>query len=430
MRLTKSHIKEITWIAAGQATTFLGGVAGIKILTNLLTPDQYGTLALALTFAVLSQQVWAGPLQQAVNRNVSPYLQSGRLPELIATGTSVYLGAASILLLILISGIFATSFFLHLSAGLQRVLILGALLAAIQPAFELPQGIYVQLRQRRSVALYQATAALARPLAAAALIVTCGANAMWAILGILLVMLLLAGLQGRHVIQLSKGGRASTNLAWSLVRFAAPYLSWGMLSWGVTAGDRWILKATTTTAVVGLYVVAAQLSTIVPRLASQLISSFVIPILNEIAGFGTEKHRLRRAISMNLIVIAVVSSLGVIGAIGMAVFGKPLLTLLTGPRYSSAAFGLPWLFAGSTMYEVGYLCFNIGPLLYQPHAFMVPRIVAYGITLCLMGLFSLHWGFEGMVSAYFIGAMVHLSATGATAIRLYKEVLGRKSQGA
>ncbi|MHB8533845.1 MAG: lipopolysaccharide biosynthesis protein [Sulfuricaulis sp.] len=423
MRLTKSHLKELSWIAAGQVATFVGGVAGIKVLTSLLDPGQYGILALALTFATLSQQAWSGPLQQAVNRNVAPFMQTGRLPVLIATGTFVYLRMAVGQGIILSCGILSAGFFLHLSVDLQAALLLGVLLAAIQPAFELPQGVYVQLRQRRMVAIFQGVAALVRPMAAAVLIINCGANAVWAMMGMLIAMLAMAGAQGRQMISLARGGEHSKDIGWSLVRFAAPYLAWGTLSWGVTAGDRWILGATNSAEVVGLYVVAIQVSTIVPRLASQMISSFVLPILNEIAGFGTEEHKIRRAMFVNSLIIAGVGALGVIGALIMGMFGMPLLALLAGPSYDSVAFALPWLFAGSAMYEVAYLCFNIGPLLYRPQAFMIPRMAAYGVTLCLMGLFTVCWGLDGMVAAYVIGATIQLGATAFTAVRLYKDAI-------
>ena len=85
----------------------VGGVAAIKVLTSLLAPEQYGMFSLALTLAVFSQQVWAGPLQQAINRYVAPYLQTLRLPELIATGTFVYLRIALVQAILLLCGIVA-----------------------------------------------------------------------------------------------------------------------------------------------------------------------------------------------------------------------------------------------------------------------------------------------------------------------------------
>lgn len=426
MRLRKSHLKEVAWIATGQVATVIGGIAGIKVLTSLLAPEQYGALALGLTLAALSQQVWAGPLQQAVNRYVVPYLQTGRLPTLIATGTFVYVRIALAQAILLFCGIVAAGAMFHLDRGLQQALLLGVLLAAVQPAFELPQGIYVQLRQRRMVALYQGVSALARPMMAAALILAFGANAAWAMLGTLIATLALAGIQGRQIMVLGRGGANSKELGWNLLRFAAPYLTWGTLSWGVTAGDRWILGLTSTAEVVGFYVVAFQVSTIIPRMAGQLVSGFIVPILNEMVGAGNEQSKVKQAVFMNGMVMLGVTVVGVIGAMGMSIFGKDIVALLTGPGYSKIAFALPWLFAGGAMYEVAYLCFGVGPLLFRPNEFMRPRVIAYGITLSLMLLLTLRWELEGMVAAYFIGAFVHLGVTAFTARKLYKEVMGKE----
>ena len=425
VRLTKSHLKEVAWIAAGQAATVVGGVAAIKVLTSLLAPEQYGKFSLALTLAIFSQQVWAGPLQQAINRYVAPYLQTQRLPELIATGTFVYLRIALVQAILLLGGIVAAGALFHLDKDFQHALLLGVLLAAVQPLFDLPQGIYVQLRQRGKVAVYQGVSALARPLIAAALILALGANAVWAMLGTLIATLVLAAVQGKGLVALGKGGAHSNELGWNLVRFAAPYATWGTLSWGVTAGDRWILGMTATVEVVGLYVVALQIGTILPRLAGQLVSSFIVPILNEMAGVGAELHKVKQAVFLNTFVMLGVGALGVIGALGVSVFGKELMALLTGPGYDKVAFALPWFFAGGVMYEMAFLCFGVGPLLYRPQAFVLGRMTAYGVTLCLMVLLTLHWGLTGMVAAYFIGAFMHLVATGYIALKLYKEVLGR-----
>ena len=54
--------KEFTWIVLGQAATMLGALVGVRILTGLLAPAEYGQLALGMTAATLIQSVVLGPL--------------------------------------------------------------------------------------------------------------------------------------------------------------------------------------------------------------------------------------------------------------------------------------------------------------------------------------------------------------------------------
>lgn len=413
------------WVATGQAFVVLGGLVGIKVLTSLLTPSDYGLLTLGLTFTALSQQVWAGPLLQALARNVSPLKQLGRLDVLIATGRVACLGLASAQTLVLGAGICAAAVLFDLDVHLRNVLLLGALLAAIQATFDIAQGVRGQLRQRRAVALRQGTFTLARPLCAAAVVMMCGAGANWAMLGIITATAAFTVLDSKWMAGLTAGAKHSTELARDVVRFAVPYVGWGLMSWGVTAGDRWILQVTNNGDLVGLYAVAIQIGTIIPRVMGSLINTFLAPILCEIAGSGKERNSVQRAVAINAVAIALFAACGAIGALAMALLSGPLVTMLTGPGYEQIAAVLPWLFLGAVINEIASLCFTVGPLLYNPQAFMKPRMAAYAVTFCLMAGCTALWKLEGMVAAVVLGALAQLTVNGFTAIRLYKQAMVR-----
>ena len=55
--------KEVTWISIGQAGTAVAGIFGIKLLTNVLGPAEFGKLSLATTIvALISTNFLFGPL--------------------------------------------------------------------------------------------------------------------------------------------------------------------------------------------------------------------------------------------------------------------------------------------------------------------------------------------------------------------------------
>ena len=70
---------ELAWVVTGQLLAFLGGFAGIKILTNVLGPEGYGQLALGLTIAGLLNMFVYGPIGQVVLRFFSVYRERGEL---------------------------------------------------------------------------------------------------------------------------------------------------------------------------------------------------------------------------------------------------------------------------------------------------------------------------------------------------------------
>ena len=71
--------KESFWIAAGNAAAVLGGLAGIRILTELMTPAEYGELALGVTIAVFANQIFSGPLSGGATRFYSLAVERGEL---------------------------------------------------------------------------------------------------------------------------------------------------------------------------------------------------------------------------------------------------------------------------------------------------------------------------------------------------------------
>ena len=61
VRIVKA-VREISWITIGQLFIVIGGLFGVRILTNYLTPSQYGHLSLGLSLGVLINGVFIGPI--------------------------------------------------------------------------------------------------------------------------------------------------------------------------------------------------------------------------------------------------------------------------------------------------------------------------------------------------------------------------------
>ena len=60
--------KEMAWVCLGQSVAVLGGIVGVRWLTELLLPATFGQLALGMTVAALVQQVVLAPPAQAALR--------------------------------------------------------------------------------------------------------------------------------------------------------------------------------------------------------------------------------------------------------------------------------------------------------------------------------------------------------------------------
>ena len=56
----RAAFTEVAWVVAGQAAAVVGSLALLRLLTTIMTPDEYGRLALGLTLAGLVGHARAG----------------------------------------------------------------------------------------------------------------------------------------------------------------------------------------------------------------------------------------------------------------------------------------------------------------------------------------------------------------------------------
>lgn len=63
--------KEGGWIVLGQVAVVVGSLVMMRMLTEYLTPGQYGELALGLTVAILGNQVVMGGVVNGIGRYYS-----------------------------------------------------------------------------------------------------------------------------------------------------------------------------------------------------------------------------------------------------------------------------------------------------------------------------------------------------------------------
>ena len=72
-------IKEGSWIVLGQLMMIAGSLVGVRLLTELLSPDAYGQLALGMTIATLVNQIVLGPLGGGIIRFYAHAVESSDL---------------------------------------------------------------------------------------------------------------------------------------------------------------------------------------------------------------------------------------------------------------------------------------------------------------------------------------------------------------
>ena len=89
--------REFLWVAVGQGASILGGLVGVRVLTQALPPSAYGELALAMTVVFLAQQTVLSPLSSASLRFFSAARDARELPAFFSGVRSLLTRAVGVL---------------------------------------------------------------------------------------------------------------------------------------------------------------------------------------------------------------------------------------------------------------------------------------------------------------------------------------------
>lgn len=347
--------REGFWIAIGQAGVVIGSLLGVRILTGLLPPAEYGELALGLTVATFVGQVLFGPLGNGATRFYALACERGQLGDYVAAlRRLILLGTGAVLLagILAVSGLAAIGR-LRLST-IVGVAVVFAILSGYNSSLN---GVQNAARQRAVVALHQGLEAWAKFLVAAGLIVLLGAMSSVVLIGYSVAVLIVLWSQYLFFRRAVLAGTTSLGDAsvWrrKIWDYSWPFASWGLFTWAQLASDRWSLEFFSTTRDVGLYAVLFRLGYYPMQMASGMALQFLAPIFYQRAGDGRDSRknadvsRLCRRLTVLILIVTIT------GVVLTSFFHNEIFETLAGKRYASASGLLPWVLASGGIFAAG-----------------------------------------------------------------------------
>jgi O-antigen/teichoic acid export membrane protein len=373
---------EAFWVFGGQVGVALGGLVGIKILTHLLSPHEFGRFSIANTIILLVGVNIFGPLGQGLMRYWSIVQYRNELNDYInASGKHIRL-------LFYISGLLSVliglaTFFSH---GRDWVWII--VLALISGAFTgwagIRLSILVAARRRQYVSVFNVLTAFAKPLTAAILVVSLARQANMAVLAFLIIACasaVIAESRFREMaeerlpaLEIDPGNHRNYDLGRSILSFAAPFFIWSLFAWAHQSCDRWALLTFQGADTVGAYSVIAQLAFYPLAFGSGFLSNFLIPIAYQRAG-GLQSPKAINSGNKVLIVMAVLYVAG--AALLILVFyffHRQLVLLISNEKYAQYSSLLPMLTAAWSFYYFGQILSGFGFLVNRPNVYILPIV--------------------------------------------------------
>jgi O-antigen/teichoic acid export membrane protein len=418
--MRQRHVIDGLWLAAGVVLTALGTLAGTRMLTSLLLPQEFGVLNLTLGACVLALNLACAPFTQAAIHFYAVFAAHGRVDELRAQLRRSLTRSARWIVLALVAGaVYAAWRGIPLvMVGLLAIYIAAEGWRAVELSF-----LNLQRRHRAWV-LWMVLDAWLKPAAAALAIELAGASPVLAFacyVGVSLALLALFTRRTRDdaVPEAEEQSRYlapdAAELPSRMWQYAAPLVPLGFISWSIGLGDRYIIGALLGLADAGAYAAAYGLSSAPFMMFSNIAEQGFRPVYQR-AVSGRDELHARRVLGWWLTTVIIVSAVGVML---FALLHSYLASWFLGEKYHYAASLMPWIALGYAARAVSYVFERICHAYGRTGAALLIQSCAGVAGLLATPLAIVAWGLHGAALAVPVAftAQLALAIGVASAVR-------------
>lgn len=408
----KRLAKEGTWIVAGKIAVVLGSLALVRVLTEFLTPAEYGQLALGLTLVALYGKVVFGGISAGIGRHYAiaaerndlhGYLVASRRLLIYATIVSSALG------FFITTGLRQTGYSDSISIALAAMLF--AVLSGYNTTLN---GIQNAARQRAIVALHSGLDAWLKIGLAVLLFVWLGSSSAAVILGFAASALLVSLSQLiflRRTIKPLPNGSPNPKVGdWptKIWRYSWPFSTWGVFTWMQQASDRWALGLFESTEGVGLYAVVFQLGYTPIAIVLGLSMTLLAPILYQRAGDASSAARNRNVSQIVWRITTSAVLLTMIAVLATSILHREIFYWLVALDYRQVSYLLPWMILAGGLFAAGQLLSIKILSEMASRRLLLPKIISAlcGVSVNLAGAFF--FGVYGVVAGVILFSALHL----------------------
>ncbi len=405
--------KESFWIVVGQLAAVLGALVGIRVLTELMSPDVYGQLALGMTLALIAGQALMGPLSAGASRFFASASEVGELkPYILGIRKLLLIITIAILLLtvVIVTSVFASDYKTWIP-----LIIVAVVFALFTGYNNIANGIQNAARQRIIVALHSGLAPWIRILIAVCLIYIFGASSTVVISGyvlattIILISQYLFFKPVLHTAKLQLGATNNTNNIWQarIFNYSWPFATWGIFSAVHLASDRWALATFNSHTEVGFFAVLYQLGYFPVAIFTEMLVSLISPMLFQRAGDGSSIQRINNAVRLNVKMVCIVLLATTFIFIVAGLAYKLIFSIFVAKQYEMISYLLPWAVLSAGLVSAGHV-FSLSRMSsLETKGLIIPKVVTAIIGIILNILGAYFYGLEGVVFAQLLFSVIY-----------------------
>ncbi|MGZ5013137.1 MAG: lipopolysaccharide biosynthesis protein [Methylobacter sp.] len=337
------------WALFGQAMSACALLAGTRVLTELVTPDIYGQVALLNGFVALGVTLFSYPFICAGMRILPECQNKGERAALYGVVAKLTTRATAVATALLVLGGAAYSYFSHSDVWL---FMLASLLLIVTVRRELGIQLLIGDRKQRGASLWQTSDSILRPVLAISLVLWGGQKAEWVLLGYIA-----ASVVSNTVWSLVLGAKPDKNKRPIMTRnfradvwaYALPLIPMELIFWVNGLGDRYVIGYLMTAAEVGLYAATYTIINEAFNRSAMILLRTFQPVYFQ----AYSENRASEGFRILWIWIGCVIALGIIGVSLLLVTKDWVAAMVLAKSYHSAVELMPAIAVGCALHALG-----------------------------------------------------------------------------
>lgn len=334
------------WVLFGQLVSAIALLAGTRILTELVTPEIYGQVALLNGFVALGVAVFSYPFICAGMRLLPECTDDAGRTALFGTVFRLAAWATGLAMVLLMLGGFFYS--RKVDSDIWLFVLTGFLLA-VTVRRELGIQLLIGGRKQRGASLWQTTDSILRPLLAISSVIYLGQKAEWVLLGYVVASFISNRVWSLGFGRVGKAVLSTVRPTKAVWAYALPLLPMELIFWLNGVGDRYVIGYFLTAADVGLYAATY----LIINEAFNRSAMVLLRIFQPVYFQSYAQNQSQEGFRILWLWITCVLAMGGVGVALLLVTKDWVALLLLAKSYHPAVALMPAIAAGCALHSLG-----------------------------------------------------------------------------
>ena len=336
----------------------LVSLLGVKLLTSLMTPKNYGELSLFLTITSFASIIFFIPLAQGASRfyiiakNKNAFVDFEKIILRLSRYSSYIISI--VLLLATIPFVITYNF------KWAFVMLLFIPFSFFSGGARVMGKIQNAARNRIIVAWHSAFDKILKFGIAGLFIILFTDSSVIAFVGFLIASIVIFFSElffykkiirkSLYVKTLVQNPSVKAELNHDILKYSMPFLYWGIFVWLQNSSDKWALEWYSTTQEVGLYSVLNQLGFQTINIGISFLAFLVTPIIYELSGDNSNALKAKKAKRATIMIFLCTFFISFIIFFISLKWHKLIFELLVDPAFHTVSYLLPFMILGGAFF--------------------------------------------------------------------------------